>query len=185
VKRRALFLSIASVCALALVTFRLLTRNDQHSSGIDHPAITTDASLPRQMPSFQAPATSSLEPLEIKGGTRPIGKPPLALASNISTQQRADASDRQLLAVKQVLRDYRAAMGENPVGTNSEITRALLGVNSRKARFLPDEARVDHGQLVDRWNHPYFFHQLSRSQIQVRSAGPDGKMWTTDDELSR
>ena len=41
-----------------------------------------------------------------------------------------------------MLRDYRAALGENPVGTNSEITKALLGANSRKARFIASEARL-------------------------------------------
>ena len=85
-----------------------------------------------------------------------------------------------------MLRDYRAALGENPVGTNSEITKALLGANSRKARFIVSEARLNSAhQLVDRWDHPYFFHQLSRSRTEIRSAGPDGRMWTADDQICR
>jgi hypothetical protein len=85
-----------------------------------------------------------------------------------------------------MLRDYRAALGENPIGTNSEITKALLGANSRKARFVASEARLNSThQLVDRWDHPYFFHQLSRQRMEIRSAGPDGKMWTADDRVGR
>ena len=42
-----------------------------------------------------------------------------------------------------MLRDYRAALGENPVGTNSEITKALLGANARKARFVASEAKLN------------------------------------------
>jgi hypothetical protein len=85
-----------------------------------------------------------------------------------------------------MLRDYRAALTENPVGSNKEITKALLGGNSRKTRFIVAEAKVNADQqLIDRWDHPYFFHQLSRKQMEIRSAGPDGVMWTPDDEISR
>ena len=84
-----------------------------------------------------------------------------------------------------MLRDYRAMMSENPVGNNAEITKALLGGNRRGAEFSNSEMKLDKdGQLVDRWNHPYFFHQLSKIDMEVRSAGPDGMMWTPDDEVS-
>ncbi|MDQ2868178.1 MAG: hypothetical protein M3R59_07195 [Verrucomicrobiota bacterium] len=99
---------------------------------------------------------------------------------------RAGAKDTHMLGVKMALRDYRAAIGENPVGTNSEITAALLGRNARGATFTAESfPRDGEGNLLDRWDHPYFFHQLSRSQMEIRSAGPDGVMWTADDELIR
>ena len=84
-----------------------------------------------------------------------------------------------------MLRGYRAAFGENPIGSNAEITRALTGANSRKANFGGDELKIKDGQMVDRWDHPYFFHQLSRTEMEIRSAGPDGIMWTRDDEVMR
>jgi hypothetical protein len=34
---------------------------------------------------------------------------------------------------------------------------------------------------VDRWDTPYFFHQMSASHMEVRSAGPDKMLWTSDD----
>ena len=45
-----------------------------------------------------------------------------------------------------------------------------------------DGARVNaRGELVDNWDTPYFFHQLSRTEMEIRSAGPDRRMWTADD----
>lgn len=84
-----------------------------------------------------------------------------------------------------MLRDYRAQFGENPIGTNEEITRALLGKNSGAANFASPEATIEKGRLVDRWHHLYFFHQLSGREMEIRSAGPDGVLWTDDDEVLR
>jgi len=37
------------------------------------------------------------------------------------------------------------------------------------------------GELVDYWGTPFFFHQLSGTQMEIHSAGPDRQMWTGDD----
>jgi hypothetical protein len=82
------------------------------------------------------------------------------------------------------VRDYRIALKQNPVGSNAEITRALSGKNSRQTRYLPADARInDKGELLDRWDQPIFFHQISATQMEIRSAGPDRHMWTSDDEV--
>jgi hypothetical protein len=76
----------------------------------------------------------------------------------------------------------------NPVGTNEEITRALNGDNPKGAQFLSAEAgmRVNgQGELIDAWGTPYFFHQLSGTDMEIRSAGPDRQMWTPDDLVTR
>ncbi len=39
----------------------------------------------------------------------------------------------------------------------------------------------DNGELVDRWGTPYFFHQISGADTEIRSAGPDKIMYTADD----
>jgi hypothetical protein len=89
--------------------------------------------------------------------------------------------------VRRVVTQYNSMLGENPVGTNLEITRALLGKNPKRINFLGDES--DHinaqGEWVDPWGTPYFFHQLSARQMEVRSAGPDRIMWTADDLVAR
>jgi len=48
---------------------------------------------------------------------------------------------------------------------------------------LPDQhaALNARGQLVDRWGTPLFFHALGNGRFEIRSAGPDRKLWTADD----
>jgi hypothetical protein len=41
------------------------------------------------------------------------------------------------------------------------------------------------GELVDPWGTPYFFHQLSGTDMEIRSAGPDKTMWTDDDLMTK
>ena len=120
--------------------------------------------------SSQMPPSSSGAPV-MDGGLQ-------AEASSPASEQDAAAIDRLMLS----LRDYRTVMHENPVGTNREITAAMDGGNSRQSRLLPADARRNgKGELIDRWATPYFFHQLSKDDIEVRSAGPDRVMWTEDD----
>lgn len=83
-----------------------------------------------------------------------------------------------------VFRQYLLRFHENPVGDNAEITQVLNGGNPKQVIFLqPDDGlRVNsRGQLVDNWGTPFFFHSLSRSEMEIRSAGPDQKLWTVDD----
>lgn len=89
--------------------------------------------------------------------------------------------------VNLMLRDYRSIAGENPVGTNAEILEAVMGKNPRQAKLGPPEGMKlnDKGELLDRWGTPYFFHQLSRDHMEIRSAGPDKVMWTEDDPVIR
>ncbi|MCW1885040.1 type II secretion system protein GspG [Luteolibacter flavescens] len=82
-----------------------------------------------------------------------------------------------------VLRDFRLMLGGNPVGNNAEIISALNGRNPRKVVIkLWDGHRLnDEGELVDPWGTPYFFHQISSSEMEIRCAGPDRIMWNSDD----
>jgi len=71
----------------------------------------------------------------------------------------------------------------NPAGSNSEITAALTGKNKLRFAFIPPThpAINRDGELCDRWGTPFFFHAESATRMEVRSAGPDRKMWTDDD----
>jgi len=71
----------------------------------------------------------------------------------------------------------------NPVGDNVEITAALTGKNKLRLVLIPPEhpAINSRGELCDRWGSPFFFHQLSGTQMEIRSAGPDKTFWTSDD----
>jgi hypothetical protein len=71
----------------------------------------------------------------------------------------------------------------NPVGENAEITAALTGANPLHFAFVPKNHPAINaaGELCDRWGTPFRFHQLSGTQMEIRSAGPDKKFGTPDD----
>lgn len=81
------------------------------------------------------------------------------------------------------LRDFASSLGGNPVGTNAEITAALLGDNAKQIKLpIPQGSSINSlGELCDPWGNPWFFHQLSGKKTELHSAGPDGKMWNDDD----
>jgi hypothetical protein len=90
--------------------------------------------------------------------------------------------------VRRAIRQYGDMFGGNPVGNNAEITAALVGDNPRHINFIQAEAGMrlnENGEMVDPWGTPYFFHQLSGHDMEIRSAGKDRKMWTFDDLVKR
>lgn len=109
---------------------------------------------------------------------------PSRLADDLNSPTGDVHSDLRL--VNRIFVAYRNAIrGGNPVGENSEITRALTGRNTLGFAFVPagNPAINSHGELCDRWGTPYFFHQLSGEKMEIRSAGPDRRLWTGDDEV--
>jgi hypothetical protein len=113
----------------------------------------------------------------------PVAPPPpgpdLSALTPEELQRVRDAIDN----VEFVLRDYSVALGGNPVGTNAEITAALRGDNLKQLKLdTPGGSSVnDSGELCDPWGTPWFFHQLSGTKMELRSAGPDRKLYTKDD----
>ena len=70
-----------------------------------------------------------------------------------------------------------------PLSANEDWADLFRGRNSAQEKFLPDQhvALNARGQLVDRWGTPLFFHSLGSGRHELRSAGPDRKLWTADD----
>lgn len=155
--------------------------------------------LLRQPPSVpeapQAVAASRAAPVpgRTAGGHRVFASDsataaPTAAELSVHPGQPPDpAAAHRLEQVAFVIRDYRNAHSQNPTGTNAEITAALLGNNPRQIRFeVPEGSSVNPaGELCDGWGSPYFFHQLSGTVLEIRSAGPDRTLWTADDLLAR
>ena len=86
--------------------------------------------------------------------------------------------------MRSTVRQYSLRFGGNPSGNNAEITAALSGKNAKQVMFInPDDGlRVnDRGELIDNWDTPFFFHSVSGTVMEIYSAGPDRKMWTSDD----
>lgn len=127
----------------------------------------------------------------------PAAPPPpkpiaIAAAEELPEAPTGDGSstEAQLPAVtvlenmRAAVRLYQAQFRENPVGDNAEISRALTGENPKQAVFAQPEDGLklnSLGQMIDNWGTPIFFHSLSRSEMEIRSAGPDRRMWTGDD----
>ncbi len=70
-----------------------------------------------------------------------------------------------------------------PLSANEDWAALFRGQNAAHERFLPDTsvALNTQGQLIDRWGTPLFFHALGNRRYELRSAGPDGKLWTDED----
>ncbi|MBU6300068.1 MAG: hypothetical protein KGS60_00820 [Verrucomicrobia bacterium] len=118
-------------------------------------------------------------PPPVAGSSAP---PPSPGGDPLAEQARKDAD-----SVRLMLRDFRTRVGGNPVGTNAEIMKAVMGGNPFQARFgpPPGQSISPDGELLDRWGRPYFFHALSENSMEIRSAGADGILWNSDDVIAR
>ncbi len=123
----------------------------------------------------------------VPNGSAPANQPTPTGAVPTTTPDIPIAVQTEMETVKFFLRDFRAALDGNPVGNNVEITKALMGANPKKTRFvLPGDVRVNaKGELIDHWGTSYFFHALSAHKMEVRSAGADRRLWTGDDIVLR
>lgn len=163
-------------------------------------------------PQSSAPATSD-DPLEeeavsvTREGGGPVEKAPQSVVQKLfipDVEIREDLSESFLFdygnsqvdprndveQVFEVLDSFNSILkGRTELSRlgNRQLTRALLGENNDGVRFLSPESPAlnANGELVDRWDNPYVFHFQDAFMPEVRSAGPDQKMWTEDDLLMR
>jgi hypothetical protein len=183
------FLAVAMLLAVGVALYFLLARPQPGPSRVVSPASDSSASPGQAIDSSQttasaAPAVSPPSPLDSTAG------PASSVAARagqliVGTNAVAELPPDTVLAnVRRAVRQFGEMFGGNPVGTNPEITRQLFGDNPRHINFIDPSAgmRVNgNGELVDAWDTPYFFHQISASEMEIHSAGPDKIMWTADD----
>jgi len=134
-----------------------------------------------------------LSPAAIAAARGPVGSPPRAAenppeqASHLADELNAPSGtlrhDLEILNELFVAWQTNFPHTGNPVGENAEITAALAGDNAVHYAFIPKNhpAINARGELCDRWGTPFRFHQLSGTQMEIRSAGPDRKFGTADD----
>jgi len=139
-------------------------------------SVAGSRSLPSADPRGGSGRSASVQP----GGPSP-GRSTLADALNSpATDVGAD-----LRIVSEIVDAFRSNFPRegNPVGTNAEITAALTGKNRLHLAIIPpDHPAINRdGELCDRWGTPFFFHAESAARMEIRSAGPDRRMWTDDD----
>lgn len=134
-------------------------------------------------PGVLAPATSTSSGIGITVRQTPSPPERSTLADELNSPSRDIHADLRL--VSSIIETFRSNFLQtgNPVGSNAEITSALIGRNRlRLALIPPDHPAINQeGELCDRWGTPFFFHSESATRMEIRSAGPDRKMWNEDD----
>jgi hypothetical protein len=148
--------------------------NSQSAARLPAPAVLSTGTTPSPSVAEKAGAP----------GSNSSAAPPISTAPEFSDVAPSAVMEN----VRRTFRDYASVFGGNPVGTNPEITQALNGGNPKQTRFLrPEEGlRVNEkGEMVDPWGTPFFFHQLSARVMEIHSAGPDRRMWTADDLVTK
>ena len=169
------YLTIAGI-VLAFLLVILQPWSDNEASSNESPEVRAFAPADRQSEPTHHPINAHLP----KRPLIDLQRSPLADDLN-----QAEGSIQQDLAtVLDLFAHYRLVLGENPTGSNDEITAALSGTNKRLFAPLPRDHQAinKNGELADRWETPFFFHSLSAEFLEVRSAGPDRILWTDDDE---
>ena len=91
-----------------------------------------------------------------------------------------------LISLQRVLHGYFSIIKDAsryPIGGNEDLAAALRGENANQQAFLPDDhpAFDREGRLVDRWGTPIFVHPVAARIIELRSAGPDRRLFNEDD----
>ncbi len=107
---------------------------------------------------------------------------PLAVELNAPAGNAAKDVEILHALIRQYIRLLHGRQGR-PIGNDSDLARVLIGQNPLKLVVLPPlhPALSVDGHLRDRWGTPYFIHPLGRNSFEVRSAGPDLKLFTADD----
>jgi hypothetical protein len=151
-------------------------------------AVSPPVEAPAVIPPVEPPAPQKPRTEESRAPSRRDLENPLAAPSFGQTPKVNPAEPDSPVAadfdrISLMFRDYRTLTGGNPEGTNAEIMKAIMGGNPKGAMLGPPEGLSvnENGELIDRWGAPYFFHQLTRDLMEIRSAGPDGRMWNDDD----
>ncbi len=82
---------------------------------------------------------------------------------------------------------YKTEYGAFPSGKNAEVMRSLAGGNPRKHTFIEWKSRaVDaNGVFLDSWGTAYLISFPNADTVEVRSAGADRKLNTSDDKYFR
>lgn len=110
---------------------------------------------------------------------------PLAAELNAPTGDAAHDVETLHALLRQYLRHLHGRQGL-PIGNDSDLARALTGHNPMNLIVIPAShpAITSDGHLRDRWGTPYFIHPRGNNAFEIRSAGPDRKLFTNDDAVT-
>ena len=141
-----------------------------------------------------SPAPAAPAPRLNLAGTPIREEPPLrphpqsqALADQLNAPSADPAQD--VVVLHHLILLYQRAMHHRqgtPIGDDVDLARALTGRNPMRQVFIPPThpALSSDGHIRDRWGTPYFLHARGYGAFEVRSAGPDRKLFTGDDLIA-
>jgi hypothetical protein len=188
--------AILIICAVMAVVWYFAPRNNTQSP--PNPDIPADSNAtvaasrgsktavapPNRQDAPAAPALSNPGPSPSATAPREPAKPLPYIVGSVDAPPTNIPPQIVVENMRRAIINYGSTFSGNPVGTNPEIAAALNGENPKQIKFIDPEngLRINgKGELVDSWGTPFFFHQVSATDTEVRSAGPDKIMWTPDD----
>lgn len=109
-------------------------------------------------------------------------RPPLARERLLA----ADGSPREdLAALSDLVKGYlQAGLGDSArsIGFNEDLAAALTDAAALgEAALPPDHPALRDGRVIDRWGTPWQLHPVASGVVELRSAGPDRRLYTEDD----
>ncbi len=124
---------------------------------------------------------ATVAPAPARADLRTAGSPLAAELNSPTFDARHDVATLHAI-LRQYLRLLHGRQG-HPIGNDTDLARALTGRNPMKLVILPPThpALTPDGRLRDRWGTPYFIHPRGNLAFEIRSAGPDRKLFTADD----
>ena len=195
-KKWGFILLLACAVIAGLDLFFNAAKNPATRTGEEPSSEASSVTSPAQQPSARQDGSaegSVVLPSGINSNSSPASPVNLADRAGIAVPATTTVEENIPPAivvenVSRAIRQYGEMCGGNPVGTNPEITAQLNGGNPKQINFIQPEAGVrinEKGEMVDAWNTPFFFHQISGTEMEIHSAGPDRLMWTQDDLVTR
>jgi hypothetical protein len=127
-----------------------------------------------------SPPRPSAGPAQPAVDRRVIDAEHLKLADRLAAHSETPLQDLEI--VNEFFELYRKTLSHLPVGSNEDLTAILTGSNPLNGVVFPkDSPMIVKGQIVDRWGTPYWIHPNSGARVEIRSAGPDQDLFTSDD----
>jgi hypothetical protein len=116
------------------------------------------------------------------------GSPGMHDIAGYAAPERGDHDDVKLLAnsLTSFLAIHKQA-GGRPLSANGEWSAALRGLRPGSTRWFDDSAPLfaADGRVIDRHGSPLHFHALGGMVWEIRSAGPDRRLFTDDDAVAK
>jgi hypothetical protein len=174
---KGLVLIVCAACVLVILTPSL-----RKKSTVPDPAPVKTEIIP---PGIVVTESSISAPMATKPGAAAPGDLMLLNYANPASPPQDDLILMSRAIASFLLISKQA--GDRPLSANEEWSAALRGNRPGTEPWISNKsvALDSRNRLIDRWGTPLHFHALGGKQWEIRSAGPDKKMWSDDDLLEK